>query len=704
MSLFVINRYEGEKKEADNETNHLSRLLKRIEERKEQKSLQQAQTQTQSQSNLQDDSIAKPQKKKRKIKRNEEENSANIIKSEQSHEFSTEIKYEETQIESEDKNQRNVTNLIRNEAAITDKEIKSIDNVNEESKSQISTDFIILGSKSNKKPKEVKRVLPEWLSNPEIISRDLDSGPSLDNITNSLLDEKMIELLKGNQMEKLFPVQECMLKWLTKSDEERRRGFWTRDVCVSAPTGSGKTLAYVLPVIQLLKSRLVPKIRCLVVVPVQELAAQVHKVMVTYAASTDLKVALLSGASSFHQEQNNIVKKNSRGEYVSLVDVVIATPGRLIDHIFKTAGFSLDDLRFLVIDEADKNADWLEYIPERHYKPPKLSLANMRDSKMPAQKLLFSATLTQDPEKLSRLGLLRPILFTSVLITNKDGDVDLDKESGDFIGRYTSPEELEEEAVECSSEFKPVALYYLLTNGRSGWKNMKETLEKEVEKKRGRVEEEQEEEGKLKQEKQTVEETFNQGVKNEKSEEEIIEDPKRNRICKTLIFTNSADTAHRLSLLLKSMLKMNNVSVGELSAKFSPKERENVLKNFVEDKIQILICSDALARGMDIPSVQLVVSYDLPKHIKGYIHRAGRTGRAGKKGTAISILTTKQAGLFKHMLTTAHKRVPLIQKLENLDTIAGEINFEKHLENLKNVLELEKRNQFDRAKSAKRKN
>lgn len=79
---------------------------------------------------------------------------------------------------------------------------------------------------------------------------------------------------------------------------------------------TGKTLAYVLPIVQELQTRLVPKIRCLIVLPVQELAAQVHKVMITYTSHTNLKVGLLSGAFSFEQEQSSIIKKSM---YLSLV-------------------------------------------------------------------------------------------------------------------------------------------------------------------------------------------------------------------------------------------------------------------------------------------------------------------------------------------------------------------------------------------------
>ncbi|XP_071877305.1 probable ATP-dependent RNA helicase Dbp73D [Bombus fervidus] len=209
----------------------------------------------------------------------------------------------------------------------------------------------------------------------------------------------------------------------------------------------------------------------------------------------------------------------------------------------------------------------------------------------------------------------------------KDDDVNLDKEAFNFIGRYTSPEELKEEAIECEAEYKPVALYQLI---------MKNDI------------------------------TF-----------------------KVLVFTNSGGTAHRLTILLQSLLSKKNIVVGELSAQLASKEREDILTKFTSGKIQILVCSDALARGVDIPNVQLVISYDLSKYINGYIHRTGRTGRAGKSGTAISILTPKQVKIFKRMLNNAHKVIPRVEKIE-LSGIINEIDYFNHIDKLKYALEIEK--------------
>nr|XP_012216893.1 PREDICTED: probable ATP-dependent RNA helicase Dbp73D [Linepithema humile] len=629
MSLFVMNRFEGDsKEEVENETNHLSELLKRIEECKKQRAAEKNKSTLEVGKN----NLKEPKKKKKKHLQDAKEISDSHIKdkdetNEEINEQTTEMgkvstkkkkkrKYIETQDHSTTVEETEELEDLTNKKKNDDNE-----NITQERISQ-QNNFTILGAKPQKRKHEVKRVLP-----------DLDEF-------DSILDAKLIEILKANGFAKLFPVQSSVIKWLHKCNIDRKLGWWVRDTCVSAPTGSGKTLAYVLPIVQELQTRLVSKIRCLVVLPVQELAAQVHKVMVTYTSHTNLKVGLLSGAFLFEQEQSSIIKKTAGGKYLSTVDIVIATPGRLVDHILKTPGFSLDSLRFLVIDEADRATEWLQYLPEPHSRAPILTLENMRSNKIvPAQKLLFSATLSQDPEKLSRLGLFQPILFTSVVVTDKDTDVNLDEIAGDFVGRYTSPGELIELAVECAAEYKPIALYQLLT--------------------------------------------------------------RHDTVSKTLVFTNSGNTAHRLALLMQSILSERNVAVGELSAQLASKQRESVLGKFASGETHVLISSDALARGIDIPDVQLVVSYDVPKHIEGYIHRAGRTGRAGKPGTAVSVLTTNQVGIFKQMLSGAHKTVPDIERMQ-LDATAGAVNYQSHVEKLKEILEKEKNESLKRTKATKR--
>ncbi|XP_023289732.1 probable ATP-dependent RNA helicase Dbp73D [Orussus abietinus] len=602
MSLFVVNTYQGEEQVQSETSNHLSTLLQKIEERKKRRSGAKENT-LDVKSNGQVD-IPTPAKKRR-IKNALRKKNSNIT------------------------NKKIVPTSDQLIAPSNEKDVRPKD----------SHKFVVLGSESHKKQRAVKRILPDWLAHPEVISTDLNSGPDLTELT-TILDDNLIKVLKKNGIKKLFPVQHKVITWLNKSNKERTMGWWPRDVCVSAPTGSGKTLAYVLPIVQALQTRLVQKVRCLVVLPVKELATQVYKVISKYLAHTNLNVTLLSGVLTFKQEQSNLVRKTENGEYISRVDIVVATPGHLIDHIEKTVGFSLDALRFLVIDEADRATDWLQHLPPHCLHAPPLTTSNVfSSSSIPTQKLLFSATLSQDPEKISRLGLFQPILFTSV-ISDKDEDVNLDKEVGNFIGRYTVPDELTERVIECSATHKPLVLLHLLSKS----------------------------------------------------------DPSE----RSLVFTNSGKMAHRLTILLRSFLKEENISVGELSANFSPKQREAVLKSFADGNIQVLVSSDALARGVDIPGIKLVVSYDLPKYIEGYIHRAGRTGRAGTPGTAISVLTPNQVGAFNKMLKSARKTTPKFEKLE-LEALAESIDYEKHLEMLKDTLQKEQSEYLERRKAIKRK-
>lgn len=132
-------------------------------------------------------------------------------------------------------------NLIENnnvDGDITKKEMPSQSN------------FIVLGARARKKQREVKRVLPDWLVHPEVISADLNSGPTLEE-SESILDAKLVEILRTNGIVKLFPVQSSIMKWLHKCMMDRKQGWWPRDTCVSAPTGSGKYLMIMIIMMQL---------------------------------------------------------------------------------------------------------------------------------------------------------------------------------------------------------------------------------------------------------------------------------------------------------------------------------------------------------------------------------------------------------------------------------------------------------------------
>lgn len=244
--IYFLFRYDESREEDENATNHLSELLKRIEERKRQR----AAADNKSILDLDQNNLTKDKKKKKKTLLNTDEtNDSNIDKSdcnEKVSEQTTEtvktstkkkkkkkdiesehvIAHENEELEEKDKNPVNGEEDNPNTAHI----------LNEE---PLENNFVVLGTKSRKKQREVKRVLPDWLAHPEVICADLNSGPSLEEL-NSVLDAKLIEVLRANGIVKLFPVQSSIIKWLHKCNMDRKFGRWLRDTCVSAPTGSGK--------------------------------------------------------------------------------------------------------------------------------------------------------------------------------------------------------------------------------------------------------------------------------------------------------------------------------------------------------------------------------------------------------------------------------------------------------------------------------
>ncbi|RLN06909.1 DEAD-box ATP-dependent RNA helicase 1 [Panicum miliaceum] len=168
------------------------------------------------------------------------------------------------------------------------------------------------------------------------------------------LDPRLAEALQRMGIESFFPVQEAA--WV----ETIGPGAFERDVCINSPTGSGKTLAYALPIVQMLSTRKVRCLRALVVLPTRDLALQVKEVFDAIAPVVGLSVGSAVGQSSIADEVSNLVRKPKQElyptideEYVKMepqtkVDILVATPGRLMDHINMTNGFSLEHLQYLI--------------------------------------------------------------------------------------------------------------------------------------------------------------------------------------------------------------------------------------------------------------------------------------------------------------------------------------------------------------------
>nr|AAH40185.1 DEAD (Asp-Glu-Ala-Asp) box polypeptide 51 [Homo sapiens] len=464
---------------------------------------------------------------------------------------------------------------------------------------------LVLGGFGKRKAPKVKPFLPRWLAEPNCVRR---------NVTEDLVPIEDIpdvhpdlqKQLRAHGISSYFPVQAAVIPALLESAAcgflVGRGGYRLSDLCVSAPTGSGKTLAFVIPVVQALLSRVVCHIRALVVLPTKELARQVSKVFNIYTDATPLRVSLVTGQKSLAKEQESLVQKTADG-YRCLADIVVATPGRLVDHIDQTPGFSLQQLRFLIIDEADRMIDsmhqsWLPRVVAAAFQSEDpadpcallkrrqaqaVTAASTCCPQMPLQKLLFSATLTQNPEKLQQLGLHQPRLFSTGLAHRGLEDTDGDGDSG----KYAFPVGLTHHYVPCSLSSKPlVVLHLVLEMGFS----------------------------------------------------------------RVLCFTNSRENSHRLFLLVQAF---GGVDVAEFSSRYGPGQRRMILKQFEQGKIQLLISTDATARGIDVQGVELVVNYDAPQYLRTYVHRVGRTARAGKTGQAFTLLLKVQERRFLRMLTEA---------------------------------------------------
>ncbi|KAJ2006291.1 ATP-dependent RNA helicase dbp6 [Coemansia thaxteri] len=456
--------------------------------------------------------------------------------------------------------------------------------------------------------------IPHWLAHPATVDRNV-TAPVAD--PRFALSSHSIACCEKAGISTFFAVQAAVIPVLRVAHSLSKMRRHVRDLCVSAPTGSGKTLAFVLPIVEKLKSRVVVRLRALVVLPTKDLARQVMECFELFSAGTDLRIGLATGDVSLAKEQAALTDQSTPlAGGCSLVDILVCTPGRLIDHITLTPNFTLQHLEFWVLDEADRllgevYQDWLpkvqSFIETVTPSPETLASSNaipvpdactLRDpdsnldllARPPPriQKLLFSATLTQDPAKIARLKLVRP-LYIAITDEGKVSD------TTSAAPNYVFPSTLTEYYATCPIEEKPLWLIYLL------WK-----------------------------------ENISGGV----------------------CFTKSLETAHRLAQVVQAWAlgvtdnawRGNKIVVAEYSSDLPATERTRIMRLFKQGGISLLICSDIIARGMDIDQVSTVINYDVPTHMNQYTHRVGRTARAGREGSAYTLVGSTQMFHFKKMM------------------------------------------------------
>lgn len=445
------------------------------------------------------------------------------------------------------------------------------------------------------------------------------------------LHPRVVGALQELGYDQLFAVQAAAVPWLLRAEASEHVG----DLCVSAPTGSGKTLAYTVPVVHALVGRVVPRLSAVIVLPTRSLALQVARVVRSLCDRTGLRVGTALGDVSFALERAQLLgaggdelssSTSSALGGVSAVDILVTTPGRLVDHVRARAGFTLQHVRWLVIDEADRLMaqaydQWLPLVyeaanltPARTPEPGDAPISSRVDvqgegawralgaaqSAPPLRKLLFSATLTSDPQTASALRLLRPVFL-------RVGSA-----------HFAMPGTLAEEFAVCAREHKPLALLQLL-DGLLGAAALSAAAEVGAEAAAPEAETRRPAEG---------------------TGGEVV-----------LCFTRSVDSAHRLTRLLQLLGR----DAREYSSTLPHAERERTLAGFSAGGVRLLVASDAMARGLDIEHVRHVINYDVPARLRTYVHRAGRTARAGRAGTCLTLVSADQRAHFEKMLRGAER-------------------------------------------------
>ncbi|XP_057657133.1 probable ATP-dependent RNA helicase DDX27 [Diorhabda carinulata] len=332
-----------------------------------------------------------------------------------------------------------------------------------------------------------------------------------------------------------------------------------RDICGCAATGTGKTAAYMLPTLERLLYRPsdgTPVIRVLVLVPTRELGVQVYQVTKQICQFTDIQVGLAVGGLDL-KTQENILRKSP--------DIVIATPGRLIDHLKSTPTFSLDSIEVLILDEADRMLD--EYFAEQMNEI-------IKQCSRKRQTMLFSATMTEEVESLAAVSLSKPVrLFVD---SNRDVAFNLRQE---FI-RIRSDKETDREPI----------LAALVCR------------------------------------------TFREHC---------------------MVFVQTKKQAHRLHILLGLL----GLKVAELHGNLTQPQRLENLERFKNKQVDVLIATDVAARGLDISGVQTVINFVMPATVEHYIHRVGRTARAGRAGVSVSLAGEKERKMVKEVIKRAKNPV-----------------------------------------------
>ncbi len=331
-----------------------------------------------------------------------------------------------------------------------------------------------------------------------------------------------------------------------------------RDLQAAAQTGTGKTAGFTLPLLQHLQKNPVEAgrrkpVRALVLTPTRELAAQVADSVQTYGKYLPFTTAVIFGGVNINPQFDKL----RRG-----VDIVVATPGRLLDHVQQKT-IDLSKVEILVLDEADRMLD-MGFI--RDIRRILALLPHRR------QNLLFSATFSEDIRKLAA-GLLK------------------NPETIDVAPRNSTVDLISQRVYQVDKGHKRELLSHLIGSGN--WQQV-------------------------------------------------------------LVFTRTKHGANRLS----EQLQRDGIQSTAIHGNKTQGARTRALADFKNDRVRVLVATDIAARGLDIDQLPHVVNYELPHVPEDYVHRIGRTGRAGSCGEAVSLVCGEERGQLKDIERLLRKDIP----------------------------------------------
>ncbi|EDV92410.1 probable ATP-dependent RNA helicase CG8611 [Drosophila grimshawi] len=433
-----------------------------------------------------------------------------------------------------------------------------------------------------------------------------------------------------------------------------------RDVLVRSQTGSGKTLAYALPMVERLQSQL-PRIKrtdgvlALIIVPTRELALQTYELFQKLVKPYTWIVpgALLGGES----------RKSEKARLRKGINVLLGTPGRLVDHLLHTASFRLSKLHFLVLDEADR---LLELGYERDVKQLVEAIDKQRTEDIEQQKneieanvqinapvamqrLLLSATLTAQVQQLAGLTLKDPIYIDNsdeaadAALKGNNGyhkdTIEAQSNDDDGLGEYLEdvtgvlsiPENLQLSYVIVPPKLRLVTIAALFAKElAANPKQFKAIVFMST----------------------TEMVNFHHDVLNEALTRRILDEDDEDDDQQLEKDQSRNDELNNETPLLQGLRFF------KLNGSMTQTERQAVFRGFRECANCVLLATDVVGRGIDVPDVKLVVQYTPPQTTADFVHRVGRTARAGRRGRAVLFLAPSEAQYVRHL---ENKRIRIQQ-------------------------------------------